>query len=111
MFGRMYSEKLARVAATLVFIGFNMTFLAQFLLGSRGMPRRYATYLPQFQPLHVVSTLGSWVLAVGLVLMLGYLAASLRGKRGAPDSPWGGTTLEWQTSSPPPTGNFEHVSL
>ena len=111
MFGRMYSEKLARVAATLVFIGFNMTFLAQFLLGSRGMPRRYATYLPQFQPLHVVSTLGSWVLAVGLVMMLGYLAASLRRRRDAPANPWGGATLEWQTSSPPPTGNFEHVSI
>jgi len=76
------------------------------------MPRRYATYLPQFQPLHVVSTVGSWILALGLFMILGYLAASLwKKKREAPDNPWGGATLEWETSSPPPAGNFDYAPV
>ncbi len=107
MFGRMYSEKWARPAALLIFLGFNMTFLAQFILGSRGMPRRYYNYLEQFQPLHVFSTIGSWVLALGLFMVGGYLLASLRKPYDAPDNPWGGKTLEWTTSSPPITHNFE----
>ena len=109
MFGRMYSEKAARWSASLVFVGFNLTFLSQFLLGSRGMPRRYFNYMEQFQPLHVLSTVGSWVLTLGLLLMLGYLIASLAGKRGAPDNPWGSATLEWRTASPPPPHNFEET--
>jgi len=111
MFGRTYSEKLARLSAALIFVGFNLTFLSQFLLGSRGMPRRYAHYLPQFQPLHVLSTIGSWVLALGLLIMLGYLVASLRKKRDAPANPWGGATFEWETSSPPPAHNFDHTPV
>jgi cytochrome c oxidase subunit 1 len=109
MFGRMYSERAARWSASLVFIGFNLTFLSQFLLGSRGMPRRYFNYVEQFQPLHVLSTVGSWVLTLGLLLMLGYLIASLLGKRGAPANPWGSATLEWQTGSPPPSHNFDET--
>jgi cytochrome c oxidase subunit 1 len=111
MFGRMYSEKWARVAAALVFIGFNVTFLAQFVMGSRGMPRRYYNYLDQFQPLHLFSTFGSWVLAAGFVIMAGYLAASLRKKPDAPANPWGGCTLEWRTASPPITHNFERTPV
>jgi cytochrome c oxidase subunit 1 len=107
MFGRMYSEKWARLAALLVFVGFNMTFLAQFVMGSRGMPRRYYNYLDQFQPLHVFSTVGSWILGLGLFIVLGYLLASLRKPYDAPPNPWGGKTLEWTTSSPPITHNFE----
>jgi cytochrome c oxidase subunit 1 len=106
MFGRMYSEKWARVGAVLVFVGFNVTFLSQFVLGSRGMPRRYYNYLDQFQPLHAFSTFGSWILGLGLFVVLAYLLASLRKKYDAPDNPWGGRTLEWQTSSPPITHNF-----
>jgi cytochrome c oxidase subunit 1 len=106
MFGRMYSESWARLAALLVFIGFNVTFLSQFILGSRGMPRRYYNYLDQFQPLHVLSTVGSWILGLGLFIILGYLLASLRKRYDAPASPWGGKTLEWTTSSPPITHNF-----
>jgi cytochrome c oxidase subunit 1 len=105
--GRMYSEKWGRVAAVLVFVGFNMTFFTQFILGSRGMPRRYYNYLDQFQPLHAFSTVGSWVLGLGFIIMASYLLASLRKEPDAPDNPWGGTTLEWQTSSPPITQNFE----
>jgi len=107
MTGRMYNENLGRIGCFLVFWGFNQTFLTQFLLGSRGMPRRYYNYLPQFQGLHAISTVGSWILASGLFLTLAYLLASLRKPMDAPDNPWGGTTLEWQTSSPPITHNFE----
>ncbi len=107
MFGRMYSEGWARVAAALVFLGFNMTFIPQFVLGSRGMPRRYYNYLDQFQPLHGFSTVGSWVLGLGLFIIAGYLLASLRKPYDAPANPWGGKTLEWETASPPITHNFE----
>jgi cytochrome c oxidase subunit I len=111
MFGRMYSEKWARVAAALIFVGFNVTFLSQFVLGSRGMPRRYYNYLDQFQPLHVFSTVGSWILALGFVIMAVYLWASLRKPCDAPANPWGAVGLEWQTASPPPEHNFEHVPI
>ncbi len=105
--GRMYSEKWGRIACALVFIGFNMTFLTQFFLGSKGMPRRYYNYLDQYQPLHAFSTFGSWVLGMGLLITAAYLLASLRKPFDAPDNPWGGTTMEWQTSSPPIEHNFD----
>ena len=107
MYGRMYNETLARTGCVLTFIGFNATFLPQFVLGSRGMPRRYFNYLPQFQGLHVASTIGSWILAAGLFLALATLLASLRRPKGMVDNPWGGKTLEWMTSSPPTTHNFD----
>jgi cytochrome c oxidase subunit 1 len=107
MTGRMYSEKWGRIACSLVFIGFNMTFLTQFFLGSKGMPRRYYNYLDQYQPLHAFSTFGSWVLGMGLFITAAYLLASLRKPMDAPDNPWGGTTMEWLTSSPPIEHNFE----
>jgi cytochrome c oxidase subunit I len=107
MTGRMYSEKWGRVGCALVFIGFNMTFLTQFFLGSKGMPRRYYNYLDQYQPLHAFSTFGSWVLGMGLLITAAYLLASLRKPMDAPDNPWGGTTMEWLTSSPPIEHNFE----
>jgi cytochrome c oxidase subunit I len=105
--GRMYNEKLGRIAAALVFIGFNATFFPQFIMGGQGMPRRYYNYLPQFQPMHAFSTIGSWILASGLFLTLGYLLASLRKPYDAPPNPWGGKTMEWLTQSPPITENFE----
>ena len=105
--GHMYSEAWARWGCGFVFVGFNMTFFTQFILGSRGMPRRYYNYLDQFQPLHAFSSYGSFILGFGLFLTLGYLLASLRGPMNAPANPWGGTTLEWQTQSPPIEHNFE----
>jgi cytochrome c oxidase subunit 1 len=111
MFGRMYNESAARVSAILVFIGFNATFLPQFLLGSRGMPRRYYNYLPEFQFLHQVSTVGSWILGLGFVIMAGYLFASLRTKMDAPANPWNGRSLEWQIPSPPITHNFHEIPV
>jgi len=107
MYGRLYNKKLAAIASAIIFIGFNLTFLPQFVLGSRGMPRRYFNYLPQFHDLHVVSTVGSWVLAAGLFLTAAYLLASFRQPKGMPANPWGGRTLEWETTSPPTTHNFE----
>ena len=107
MFGRMYSEKWGQLAAVLIFAGFNMTFIPLFLLGSRGMPRRYYNYLEQFQPLNTFATIGSWVLGLGLLIVLAYLLASLRKPYDAPANPWGGTTFEWEATSPPITHNFE----
>jgi cytochrome c oxidase subunit 1 len=107
MFGRMYPERWALLAATAVFIGFVGTFTPQFLLGNMGMPRRYGDYPPRFQVLNVISTGGSWVLASGLLMTLGYLGWSLR--RGAPagPNPWGSRGFEWTTASPPPTDNYD----
>jgi len=105
-FGRMYNEKLARIGAILVFIGLNVTFFPQFLLGTRGMPRRYYNYLPEFQELHQLSTIGAFMLGIGFVLTAIYLIQSVRKGPKAPANPWGGTTLEWQCESPPPYYNF-----
>src|SRR5579872_5429254 len=107
MTGHMYSEKWGRIATALVFIGFNMTFGSQFIMGGQGMPRRYFNYLDQFQPIHAFSTYGSWVLGSGLFLTAIYLLASLKTGPLAPDNPWGGTTMEWESSSPPVVHNFE----
>ncbi|MEO8658646.1 MAG: cytochrome c oxidase subunit I [Bryobacteraceae bacterium] len=110
MFGRMYNETWAAVGCALVFVGFNMTFLTQFFLGSRGMPRRYYNYLDQFQPLHVFSTVGSWVLGLGLLIAALTLFVTFRKKMDAPANPWGAATLEWTAAgSPPITHNFHHV--
>ncbi len=106
MTGKMYSEKLGRVSAVLYFIGFNVTFFTQFILGSRGMPRRYYNYLDQFQPLHQFSTVGSWIIGLAFLVALYNLLDSLKNGADAPDNPWGGLTLEWQTTTPPPTENF-----
>ena len=109
IFGRMYSELWARVAAIIIFIGFNMTFFTQFILGSRGMPRRYYNYLDQFQPLHAFSSVGSWVLGVGFIIMAAYLIYSLFKGRIAGNNPWGALTLEWKTTSPPDPHNFKET--
>jgi len=106
IFGRMYSERWGRVAALLIFVGFNVTFFTQFLLGTHGMPRRYYNYLPEFQSYHVISSIGSYVMGLGFVIVAVYLAHSLFRGRPAPANPWGGATLEWQTPSPPPHDNF-----
>ncbi|MDI3290099.1 cytochrome c oxidase subunit I [Polyangium sp. 15x6] len=111
MTGKMYDEKLARVGFALTFIGFNWTFFTQFILGTRGMPRRYYNYLDQFQPLHAFSTYGSWVLGTGFLITFICLARSLKTGAPAPANPWDSTTLEWQTASPPITENFEKAPI
>ncbi len=104
--GRLYSERWGLLSAALVLSGFIVTFTPQFLLGNGGMPRRYATYDPSFQTLHVISTVGSWALAAGLVLPVIYLTvAAFRGKPAGPN-PWASMSYEWETPSPPPKDNF-----
>ncbi|MDO8644243.1 MAG: cytochrome c oxidase subunit I [bacterium] len=109
MFGKMYSEKLAKISWGLIFTGFNVTFFTMFFLGTHGMPRRYYDYLPQYAQLNVIATVGSWLIAAGFFLMFFYLMRSLFRGESAPANPWGGNTLEWQTSSPPPEHNFETI--
>jgi cytochrome c oxidase subunit 1 len=104
--GRMYPEMWGRAAAIIIFIGFNVTFFPQFVLGYLGMPRRYASYPVEFEPLNLLSSAGSFVLAVGYLLPLFYLAWSLLYGEKAPANPWDATGLEWKTPSPPPTENF-----
>jgi cytochrome c oxidase subunit 1 len=106
MVGRMYSERWAQVAALLIFVGFNLTFFTQFVMGSQGMPRRYFNYLDKYTAYHQASTWGSYLLGLGFVVMAVYLVHSLlRGQR-APDNPWGSATLEWVAASPPIAHNF-----
>ncbi len=104
--GRLYPESWGRLAALIIFIGFNLTFFPQFVLGYLGMPRRYHTYPPEFQVLNVMSSAGATILGVGYLLPLIYLIWSLRYGPIAGPNPWRATGLEWQTSSPPPTDNF-----
>jgi cytochrome c oxidase subunit 1 len=106
MTGKMHDEKKAKIGFWLVFIGFNTVFMPQFIMGSRGMPRRYYDYLPQFEPFHRVSTVGSWILATGLFLTAYTLLEALwRGEK-APRNPWGSAGYEWATATPPVLANF-----
>jgi cytochrome c oxidase subunit 1 len=106
MTGRMYPEGWARLAALLIFVGFNLTFFPQFVLGYQGMPRRYHFYVPEFQVLNVMSSAGASILGVGYLIPLVYLLWSLKYAPVAGPNPWNATGLEWQTPSPPPTENF-----
>lgn len=107
--GRMYSLAWGRVTAIFFFIGFNLTFFPQFLLGYLGMPRRYHVYPPEFQVLNVVSTGGAAVLGIAYVMPLIYFVYSMRYGKPAPNDPWDATGLEWTTPSPPPKHNFERL--
>ncbi len=106
MTGKMFNDGWGMVSAIIVFVGFNLTFLPQFVLGTRGMPRRYAAYVEEFQDLHRLSTIGSMTLGFGLLLALIVLLYSLAYGKRAPKNPWGGATLEWECTSPPPHDNF-----
>jgi len=107
MTGRMYPEWWGRLSALVIFIGFNLTFFPQFVLGYLGMPRRYHAYPEEFQVLNVMSTAGASILGVGYLIPLVYMIWSMRYGKVAPDNPWGAKGLEWETGSPPPTHNFE----
>ncbi len=111
--GKLYPEGWGRTAAIIVFIGFNLTFFPQFILGYLGMPRRYWDYshMPEWQALNVLSTAGASILAVGYLLPMVYLFWSLRYGKPAGDNPWSATGLEWQTASPPPTFNFDETPI
>ncbi|MGZ5443825.1 MAG: cytochrome c oxidase subunit I [Thermoanaerobaculia bacterium] len=107
--GRMYPEWWARLSALLIFVGFNLTFFPQFLVGYVGMPRRYHAYAPEFQVLNVLSTAGATILAAGYLLPMIYFAWSLKFGRKAGANPWGAVGLEWATTSPPPKENFHET--
>jgi cytochrome c oxidase subunit 1 len=109
--GRLYPDGWARLAAAIIFIGFNLTFFPQYMVGYLGMPRRYAIYPPKFQVLNVMSSAGASVLAVGYAIPLVYLIWSMRYGPVAGPNPWGAKGLEWETPSPPPTENFEQTPV
>ena len=108
MFGRMYNDFLGRVGCFLVFVGFNLTFFPQFVMGSRGMPRRYARYDPEFEVFHQASTIGAFILGIGILLAFGVLVHAVFFGRKVGGNPFGAASLEWQSSSPPSFHNFDH---
>ncbi|MEE9553229.1 MAG: cytochrome c oxidase subunit I [candidate division Zixibacteria bacterium] len=107
IWGRMYNEFWAKISVLLVFVGFNVTFFTQFIMGAKGMPRRYWTYLDQYTRLHGFSSVGSLIMAVGFAIIAVYLLHSIFKGRKVGANPWGSLTMEWETSSPPPVHNFE----
>jgi len=109
--GRMYPEFWGKLAAMIIFVGFNLTFFPQFVLGYMGMPRRYWQYSPEFQILNVLSTAGATILAVGYLLPMMYLLWSMRYGKIADENPWGAVGLEWMTTSPPTTYNFDETPV
>jgi cytochrome c oxidase subunit I len=109
--GRLYPDLWARFAALIIFIGFNLTFFPQFMLGYLGMPRRYGIYPAEFQVLNVMSSAGASILAVGYVIPLIYFYWSWNYGPPAGPNPWGATGLEWTTASPPLTENFEKIPI
>jgi len=111
MTGKMYSETSGRIAAVTAFIGFNLAFFPQFIMGSRGMPRRYADYTADFELYHRLSTTGTLILGVGLAMLAYTLLRSLFSGKKAPANPWGAATIEWECPSPPPHHNFDHPPL
>ncbi|MER3523714.1 MAG: cytochrome c oxidase subunit I [Ignavibacteria bacterium] len=111
MTGRMYNEAWAKFSALILFVGFNLTFFPQFILGYLGMPRRYYIYPPEFQVLNVLSTAGSTILGLGYIIPMVYLLWSLRKEKNVGANLWGATGLEWTTQSPPTTHNFEKIPV
>jgi cytochrome c oxidase subunit 1 len=109
--GKMYPEGWGKFSALLVFVGFNLTFFPQFILGYLGQPRRYHAYAPEFQVLNVMSTAGATVLGVGFLIPLIYLLWSLKYGKPAGNNPWGAKGLEWTTQSPPTTFNFDETPI
>jgi len=111
MFGRMYAERQARIGWLVLFIGFNTLYFSMFILGYHGMPRRYFDYPPQYFTGHLISTIGSWITATGLIIIFSNLVRSVFKGPKAPANPWQGWTLEWQTPSPPPAENFARLPV
>jgi cytochrome c oxidase subunit 1 len=109
--GRMYDERKAKIGWLVLFIGFNVLYFSMFILGYEGMPRRYFDYPPQYFTGHLVSTIGSWITAAGLIIVFGNLVRSLLKGEKASANPWNAKTLEWHTPSPPPAENFEKLPV
>ncbi len=109
--GKLYPEVWGRISAAIIFLGFNLTFFPQFILGNLGMPRRYHAYVPEFQILHVLSSAGASILAIGFIMPIIYFAWSIKYGAPAPNNPWTAVGLEWQTTSPPPPENFTYTPV
>lgn len=110
MFGKMYNEKIAKFGTLIFVIGFNLLYFPMFIMGYLGMPRRYYDYLPEYKIYHIISTVGSWILILGLLILIFNLLKALLSKEKTADiNPWDGTTLEWTVPSPPPLENFEEI--
>jgi cytochrome c oxidase subunit I len=109
IWGKMYNERIAKLGFTLLFIGFNILYFPMLILGLLGMPRRYYDYLPEFTKLNQISTVGSWILILGLIIIIVNLLRSIAKGKKVGSNPWGGVTLEWQTKSPPPLHNFDKL--
>jgi cytochrome c oxidase subunit I len=109
MFGRLYIKKPAVIGWLLSTIGFNVLYFPMLILGYIGMPRRYYHYLPEYETLHRIATVGSWVMVAGILIIVINLIVSLRKGERATSNPWGGRTLEWTVSSPPPAENFHEI--
>jgi len=111
MFGKMYNKKVANRSLLLLFIGFNILYMPMFFLGYMGMPRRYYDYLPQFADLNLLSTIGSWIMATALTMVIVNLLRARKATAEELDDPWGGRTLEWKIQSPPSLENFEEIPV
>ena len=111
MYGKMYNFKRANIAWAIIFVGFNLLYFPQFILGFQGMPRRYFDYLPQFQTGEVISSIGGFILVSGLILMVYNLVMGVRKGEPSPANPWNGSTLEWQIPSPPSIENFDEAPV
>lgn len=111
MFGKMYNEPMAKFAWLFLFVGFNLAFIPQFILGMEGMPRRYYDYPPEFQPLHQLSTVGAFLNAAGYLMVLGNLFVGIFWGKKCEENPWGSLSLEWTTPSPPAHDNFETIPV
>jgi len=109
IYGKMYNEKQAKIGFWLMFIGFNTLYFPMLILGIMGMPRRYFDYLPQFHIPNVISTVGSWILVSGLIVIIVNLVKAAKSGAKAPENPWGGLTLEWTVQSPPTLENFDVI--
>jgi cytochrome c oxidase subunit 1 len=109
--GRIYPEIWGRVSAVIIFLGFNLTFFPQFVVGYLGMPRRYHAYVPEYQVYHILSSAGASILALGFIMPGIYFAYSLKYGAKSPANPWPASGLEWQTASPPPTENFTYTPV
>jgi len=107
MFGRMYNNKIIYLCGIVFFIGFNTLYGTMKWLGIKGMPRRYADYVPEYEPLNRMASCGGYIMIASILLFFGHLFYCLFKGRRAPDNPWGGATLEWTTHTPPPLLNFD----
>jgi cytochrome c oxidase subunit 1 len=110
-FGKMYKRVPALIGWLLMTVGFNVLYFPMLILGYEGMPRRYYHYLPEFQTMHQIATVGSWVMVAGILILLINLIVALKSGTKAPANPWGAATLEWTVPSPPPMEDFEEIPV